>query len=111
MTSGGKAGGGNARRRGKSPAVRVALVAAFLLLGPAMFVVSRARALGLAYTHVHLGDSAASVVATMGRPQQQAGEGAPGGAMQYVYSAWPWPHQWIVNLRDGKVIGKSEISR
>jgi len=113
MTPGGEAGGGGVqgRKRAVGPAVRVALVAAFLLLGPATFVVSRARALGLAYAHVQPGDTAASVVATMGRPQQQAGADSPGTAMQYVYRAWPWPHQWVVNLRDGKVTGKSEISR
>jgi len=104
-------GAGGKGSRGLGPAVRIGLVVAFLLLGPAMFVVSRAHALNLAYTRVRIGDSAAAVLATMGRPQRQSGSEAPGAAAQYIYSAWPWPHEWVVNLRDGKVAGKSEVSR
>jgi hypothetical protein len=91
---------------------KIAAVAAFLLLGPAMYVVSRAHMLSRAFERVQVGDSAAAVRGTMGRPQdERGGDASPAAKIEYRYSVWPFPRAWVVGVRDGKVVDKAEIER
>lgn len=99
----------------------IVLIAVLVLIGPAMFVFSRRRALDAALARIHPGESPAQVVKALGRPQRRLIEpktlggsapatGAqhhapPSAILEYRYSVWPLPGQWRVEFRNGKVVG------
>jgi hypothetical protein len=91
---------------------KAAAVVVLLIMGPAMYVVSRAHTLSRAFAHVQVGDTAAAVVTTMGKPQDEAqGNVSADSKIEYRYTAWPFPRAWVVGLRDGKVVEKAEVER
>ena len=91
---------------------KLAAVIVLLLLGPAMYMVSRAHSLGLAFARIQPGDSAATVINSMGKPQDEtSGTAVAGSRTEYRYIAWPFPRAWIISLRDGKVVDKAEVER
>jgi hypothetical protein len=94
-----------------SSVYKLAAVAALLLIGPAMYVVSRAHSLSYAFSRVGIGDSASAVTASMGKPQSEARTNLHLRAeVEYRYRVWPIPRLWVVGLRDGKVVEKAEVA-
>ena len=90
-----------------STAKTVSLIAAILVIGPLMFVVSRSLSLAKAFDRVNIGDTDLTVKHTMGPPQEEAHTGLHlHGDTEYRYSIWPIPKVWIISLKDGKVVEK-----
>jgi hypothetical protein len=91
---------------------RIGAAVALLLIGPSMYVVSRAHSLELAFSRVRNGDSVTTLAATMGAPQAQ-GPGDPhlSAEIEYRYWVWPLPRTWVVGLKDGKVVEKMQLKR
>jgi hypothetical protein len=90
---------------------KIAALAAVLLIGPGMYVVSRARSLDMAFSRINVGDSASAVTAVMGRPQREERTKLRLNAdVEYHYSVWPIPNVWIVGFRSGKVVAKAQVS-
>jgi hypothetical protein len=93
-----------------SNALKIGILVFIVLLGPAMFIVSRGYSLGIALDKINVGDSAETVVATMGQPQSQVRTNlALHGDTEYRYSVWPVPQLWVVSLKDGKVVEKAKM--
>jgi hypothetical protein len=93
-----------------STPLKIALIVILIAVGPAMFVVSRGHSLIVAFDKINVGDSAETVVATMGRPQSQARANLYlHGDTEYRYSVWPIPQLWVVSLKDGKVVEKAAM--
>jgi len=90
-----------------STVLKIVAAVAILLMGPVMYVVSRVHTLELGFSRVQVGDSAQIVRAAMGRPQMEVP--SPVGDTDYMYSAKPYPRMWIVGMRDGKVVKKTEV--
>ncbi len=86
----------------------IALLLALILIGPAMYVFSRAHTLTMAFARINVGDTTAQVASVLGKPQTES-DGAA-GQVEYRYSAWPLPNVWIVRFGDGKVVEKAEGS-
>ena len=87
-----------------------ALILAILLIGPVMFVSSRFLSLGQRFEKVSIGDDAAKVKATLGRPSEEATTGLYlHGDTEYRYSVMPVPGVWVVAFKDGKVIEKQKV--
>jgi hypothetical protein len=81
-----------------------------VLIGPVMFIIARGLSLAKAFDKIRIGDSAATVTSTMGHPQEQARTGLYlHGDTEYRYWVWPVPKQWVVSLKDGKVIEKDRV--
>ena len=91
-----------------SPLKTVSLVLILLIIGPAMYVFSRAHSLTLAFARINVGDTTDRVAAVLGKPQGESDASA--GHVEYRYSAWPLPIVWIVRFGDGKVVEKLESS-
>ena len=85
--------------------VLAALAVALVLIGPAMFVFSRAAALDAAFARVRGGQSGAQVQKLLGRPDAEVAL-APqgGGVLEYEYRVWPLRGVWAVELRRGRVV-------
>lgn len=89
----------------------VAVIVLLLLVGPAMFIVSRGLSLARSFDKVAVGDPVATVLSTMGPPQQEAHSALYlQGDMEYRYSVWPLRDQWVIGLKEGKVVEKRKIS-
>ncbi len=85
---------------------QIALVVALVIIGPAMYVFSRAHSLTMAFQRINVGDTPARVTAVLGKPQSSVN--GNGGAVEYHYSSWPIPTVWVVRFTDGKVVEKLE---
>lgn len=78
---------------------------ALVLIGPVMFVVSRAHALDLAFARIHSGESRAAVQAVLGHPQRVVRRGLSATAdIEYRYTVWPLSGAWVVEFADGRVV-------
>lgn len=78
---------------------------ALVLIGPVMFMLSRAYALDSAFKHIHRGESQSAVQAVMGRPQRQIRHVPPAKVdLEYRYSVWPLSGAWVIEFADGRVI-------
>jgi hypothetical protein len=88
-----------------SPAKMMALIIALVVIGPVMFLFSRALSLARGFERVQVGDSADALKAAMGAPAEEAHSGPK---LQYRYSSWPVPTVYVVTLEDGKVSEKSK---
>jgi hypothetical protein len=93
-----------------SNALKIGIFLFIIVLGPAMFIVSRGYSLGIALDKVNVGDSAETVVARMGPPQREEHTNLfLHGDTEYRYSVWPVPQLWVVSLKDGKVVEKAKM--
>ena len=87
-----------------STAKTVSLIAAILLIGPVMFIVSRGLSLAKGFDQVKIGDTDAAVKHAMGAPQEEAQANLRlQNATEYRYSIWLIPKVWIIRMKDGKV--------
>ena len=86
----------------------IALVLVLLIIGPAMYVFSRAHSLTMAFARVNVGDTQDRVAGVLGKPQGRSESAA--GRLEYRYSSWPLPTVWIVRFGDGRVVEKLETS-
>jgi hypothetical protein len=82
----------------------IALALVVVVIGPAMYVFSRAHSLNNAFRHVQVGDTVEEVAATLGKPGSQVR--GNGGSVEYRYTSWPIPTVWIVRFNGGKVVEK-----
>ena len=90
-----------------STAKTVSLIVAILLIGPAMFIVSRGLSLARGFDQVKIGDTDAAVKHAMGAPPEEAqGRVHLQSATEYRYSIWLIPKVWIIRMKDGKVVEK-----
>jgi hypothetical protein len=81
--------------------------AAVLLIGPGMYVFSRAHALNAALGRISVGETPRQVISALGQPQQKRQLAPPHrGDLEYRYTIWPIPTAWVVRFRDGSVIAK-----
>jgi hypothetical protein len=82
----------------------IALALVVVVMGPAMYVFSRAHTLTAALRRVQIGDTPAQVTAVLGKPGSEVD--ARGGSLEYRYTSWPLPAVWIVRFNGGKVVEK-----
>ena len=82
----------------------IVLALVVVIIGPAMYVFSRAHTLNNAFQHVQVGDTAAQVTAVLGKPGSEVS--GTGGNVEYRYTSWPIPTVWIVRFNAGKVVEK-----
>jgi hypothetical protein len=81
--------------------------AAVVLIGPGMYVFSRAHALDVALARISVGETPQQVISALGEPQQKRELSPPGrGNLEYRYTVWPISKPWVVRFRDGRVIEK-----
>jgi hypothetical protein len=83
----------------------IALALVVVVIGPMMYVVSRAHTLTSAIQRVQIGDTPDQVAAVLGRPANEVSGGA--GSLEYRYTSWPLSTVWTVRFSGGKVVGKS----
>lgn len=76
-----------------------------VVIGPLMYVVSRAHTLTTAIQRVQIGDTPEQVTAVLGKPGNEVSEG--GGSLEYRYTSWPLPTVWTVRFSGGKVVSKT----
>jgi hypothetical protein len=89
-------------------AISIALgAAAVVLIGPGMYVFSRARALDASLARISAGETPRQVIAALGEPQQKRQLAPPQqGNLEYRYTIWPMSKAWVVRFRDGRVVEK-----
>lgn len=83
----------------------VVLALVVVVIGPVMYVVSRAHTLTTAIQRVQIGDTPDQVAAVLGKPGSEVSGG--GGSLEYRYTSWPLPTVWTVRFSGGKVVAKS----
>jgi hypothetical protein len=83
----------------------LATALAVVVIGPAMYVFSRAHSLTAAFQRIQPGDTPAQVTAVLGRPGSEVD--GNGGSVEYRYHSWPIPTVWIVRFRSGRVVEKA----
>lgn len=84
-----------------------AVAAAVVLIGPGMYVFSRARALDVTLARISAGETPQQVISALGEPQQKRKLSPPGqGNLEYRYTVWPLSKAWVVRFRDGRVVEK-----
>ena len=89
--------------------VLAALAVALVLIGPAMFVFSRAAALDAAFARLRGGQTQAQVRRLLGRPDARIALAAPGGgSLEYQYTLWPLSGAWAVEFRHGRLVAARE---
>jgi hypothetical protein len=90
-------------------ALSIALAAiAIVLIGPGMYVFSRAHALDVALARISTGETPQQVISALGEPQQKRPLAPPQqGNLEYRYTIWPMSKAWVVRFRDGRVVEKS----
>jgi len=91
-----------------SRALSIALAAAaVVLIGPAMYVFSRAYALNTTLARISAGETPQQVITALGEPQQKRQMAPPQqGNLEYRYTIWPMSKGWVVRFRDGRVVAK-----
>ena len=89
-------------------ALSIALAAAaVVLIGPGMYVFSRARALDATLARVSAGEAPQQLITALGEPQQKRQLSPPQqGDLEYRYTIWPMSKVWVVRFRDGRVVEK-----
>lgn len=80
----------------------VVLALVVVVIGPVMYVVSRAHTLTTAMQRVQVGDTPDQVTALLGKPGSEVSEG--GATLEYRYTSWPLPGVWTVRFNGGKVV-------
>ena len=80
----------------------IVLALVVVVIGPVMYVVSRAHTLTTAIQRVQVGDTPDQVTALLGKPGSEVSEG--GGTLEYRYTSWPLPGAWTVRFNGGKVV-------
>jgi hypothetical protein len=83
----------------------IALALVVVVIGPVMYVVSRAHTLTTAIRRVQIGDTPEQVTAVLGRPGSEVSE--RGGSLEYRYTSWPLSTVWTVRFNGGKVVSKT----
>ncbi len=83
----------------------IALALVVVVIGPMMYVVSRAHTLTTAIQRVQIGDTPEQVAAVLGKPGSEVS--GDGGSLEYRYTSWPLPTVWTVRFSGGKVVAKS----
>ena len=87
-----------------------ALLVLLILIGPLMYAVARMNGLSAAFAKINVGDPASAVLARMGSPQGEThGDRRRRTDVEYRYSVWPLPKVWVVGLKNGQVVEKSEL--
>ena len=89
---------------------KFAAIVVILLIGPVMYVVSRAHSLTHAFSRINVGDTPAEVTAILGKPTNGVDQNRGNSDVEYRYSAWPLPKVWVIRFRNGKVVEKTEVS-
>jgi hypothetical protein len=88
-------------------AFSIALAAAIVLIGPGMYVFSRAHALDVTLARISTGETAQQVISSLGEPQQKRQVAPPQqGTLEYRYTIWPLSKAWVVRFRNGRVVAK-----
>jgi hypothetical protein len=89
-------------------ALSIALAAsAVVLIGPGMYVFSRAHALDATLARISAGETPQQVITALGEPQQERQLAPPQEAnLEYRYTIWPMSKAWVVRFRDGRVVEK-----
>jgi hypothetical protein len=87
------------------PLKPIVLALLVVVIGPVMYVVSRAHTLTTAIQRVQVGDTPEQVTAVLGKPGSEVSES--GGSLEYRYSSWPLPTVWTVRFNGGKVVSKT----
>jgi hypothetical protein len=82
----------------------IVLALVVVVIGPAMYVFSRAHSLTAAFQRVQVGDTPAQVTAVLGKPGSEVD--GNGGSLEYRYTSWPIPTVWVVRFSGGKVVEK-----
>ena len=81
-----------------------------VLLGPTLYVFSRAQALNARFARISIGDPVETVRGVMGPPRSEERVHLYLKAqIEYRYWVWPVPTVWVVGLTDGRVVDKSEM--
>ena len=83
----------------------IVLALVVVVIGPMMYVVSRAHTLTTAIQRVQIGDTPEQVAAVLGKPGSEVRGGS--GSLEYRYTSWPLPAVWTVRFSGGKVVAKS----
>jgi hypothetical protein len=83
----------------------IVLALVVVVIGPMMYVVSRAHTLTAAMQRVQIGDTPEQVTAVLGKPGSEVSEG--GASLEYRYTSWPLPAVWTVRFNGGKVVSKT----
>jgi hypothetical protein len=82
-------------------------VTAVVLIGPGMYVFSRAHTLDVSLARISVGETRQQVISALGEPQQKRQLAPPGqGNLEYRYTVWPMSNAWVVRFRDGRVVEK-----
>ncbi len=84
----------------------VIAAAAVVLIGPGMYVLSRAHALDLNLARISAGETPQQVISALGEPQQKRQLAPPQQGMEYRYTIWPMSKAWVVRFRNGRVVEK-----
>jgi len=89
-------------------ALSIALTAAaVVLIGPGMYVLSRAHALDVTLARISPGETPQQVITALGEPQQKRQLAPPQQpSLEYRYTIWPMSRVWVVRFRDGRVVEK-----
>jgi hypothetical protein len=88
----------------------IAAIILVVLIGPVVYVFSRAQALHAGFERVSVGDTAVVVRHAMGAPRsEQRASLYPNAEIEYRYSVWPFPTVWLVAFTGDKVVDKSEL--
>jgi hypothetical protein len=75
--------------------IALALAAAVVLIGPSMYVFSRARALDATLARVSAGETPQQVITALGEPQQKRQLSPPQQSdLEYRYTIWPMSKAW-----------------
>jgi len=82
----------------------IVLALVVVVIGPGMYVFSRAHSLSNAFRHVQIGDTAEQVITVLGKPGREVNGG--GGSLEYRYTSWPIPTVWVIRFNSGKVVEK-----
>lgn len=94
-----------------STAKTFAIIFGVLLIGPVMFLTSRYFSLQQRFDKVNVGDSVASVRGAMGPPAEEMRENLRlHGELEFHYSAWPVPDQWVIAFQGDKVVEKQVMA-
>ncbi len=83
----------------------IVLALVVVVIGPVMYVVSRAHTLTTAFQRVQIGDTPEQVTAVLGKPGSEVSE--RGESLEYRYTSWPLPAVWTVRFNGGKVVSKT----
>lgn len=77
-----------------------------VLIGPAMFVLSRVYAFDSAFARIRPGETRAEVQAVLGRPARRIWRRVSRTRVEldYRYTVWPLSGAWVVAFAGGRVV-------